>query len=360
MIASLSLSIVVPTRDSASTLDSALVGLLASDLPRESYELIVVDDASTDGSPIIAARNADTVVRLTGRLSGPAYARNRGAELARGDVIAFVDPDVVVRPDTLRHMLDALAKQPRLAAVSATHDNAPAAMNFVSQYWNLLLHFVERRRSELSKQFAPECVAIRSEALLSVGMYDEWRFAFASLEGLELGQRLHDGGYQVVQNRDLQVTHLKRWNLKSVCREVWNRGVLLSRNLGYQRIRASAPGEVVFALSQALMPALAVLGTVALSAAFTPRDYWLLKGGVFAVGIVLTNLEVHRFYARERGVLFAIATAPLHVLVQGVAGIALSAGWLLRDAVGDRLPDATTQAYSEVGLETWPPVPRQR
>jgi hypothetical protein len=47
------------------------------------------------------------------------------------------------------------------------------------------------------------------------------------------------------------------------------------------------------------------------------------------------------------------------LFAQAVAGVALCAGWVLRDVFGDASPDATTQAYSEVGLETWPPVPRK-
>src|SRR6185437_9216087 len=60
----LALSVVVPVRNGAVTLPNALRAILASDLPRERFELIVVDDGSTDGSAGIAGRHADTVVRL--------------------------------------------------------------------------------------------------------------------------------------------------------------------------------------------------------------------------------------------------------------------------------------------------------
>ena len=66
------LSVIVPVRDGNATLGRALTAILASELPRDDYELIVVDDASSDSSPELAARYADTVVRLTARKSGPA------------------------------------------------------------------------------------------------------------------------------------------------------------------------------------------------------------------------------------------------------------------------------------------------
>jgi hypothetical protein len=122
---------------------------------------------------------------------------------------------------------------------------------------------------------------------------------------------------------------------------------------------AVAPGEVVFTLSRTLTPAVAVLGILMLAAAFVPSPHIGTRGGAALLAMLVTNIPVHRFYANARGVGFAILSAPLHILVQLVAGVALCTGWILRDVLGDVSPDAATQAYSEVGLETWPPVPRR-
>ena len=358
MSETLPLSVVVSIRDSGPTLREVLAAIRASELPRDSYELIVVDDASTDGSVAIAARYADTVVKLRGRQSGPAYARNRGVELARGQVVAFVDDDVIVRPDTLPRMLATLVEQPDIDAVSASH-NESSAPNFVSQYWNLLLRFGEQHHSGRCAQFAPGCGAVRRGAFLSAGMYDEWRFATACLENVELGERLLGAGHGVLLSSELRVTHLKQWDLGSVCREVWGRSRLLARSLGYLRMSAAAPSEVVFTLSRTLTPAVALLGTLMLAAAFVPSPHAAGKGGVALVALLLTNFPMHRFFSSARGFGFAIVSAPLHIFVQIVAAVALCTGWILRDVFGDVSPDATTQAYSEVGLEIWPPVPRR-
>jgi len=143
------LSVVVAVRDSASTLSEVLAAIRSSDLPRDAYELIVVDDASTDGSVAIAARYADTVVKLRGRRSGPAYARNRGAELARGAVLAFVDGDVVVRRDTLPLMLHTLDARQDIDAVSA------------SQLRRTQLRLAVLERASSIRRTAPFC-AVRS------------------------------------------------------------------------------------------------------------------------------------------------------------------------------------------------------
>jgi len=158
---------------------------------------------------------------------------------------------------------------------------------------------------------------------------------------------------------ELKVTHLKHWDFGSVCQEVWERSRLLARSLGYSRMSVAAPSEVVFTLSRALMPAAALLATLMLAAAFVPPPHVAAKGGIALLALLLTNLPLNRFFASARGLGFAIVSAPLHIFVQIVALAALCTGWILRDVCGDVSPDATTQAYSEVGLDIWPPVPRR-
>lgn len=353
------LSVIVPVRNNATALGRALASIRASALAREDYELIVVDDSSVDFSATIAARQADTVVRLAGRHAGPAYARNRGIDLARGEVVAFVSPEVLVSPHTLPRMLQALALNPGIAAVSASRDEPAGAMNFASEYWNLLLGFGEQRHPGGCAHFESNCVAVRRSALISAGNYDEWRFGKPCLEGLDLGQRLERAGYRISLLPGLQVVDVKRWSFQSVCREVWRRSALLTRSFGYQRTRAIAPGEVVITLSRALTPLIILMGSVTLSAAVVPPSFIITRDvGVLAL-VILANLPMHRFYARKKSLMFAILSVPIHVFVQGVSGAALCTGWLLRNAIGDRLPDATTQAFSEVGLEIWPPLPQK-
>jgi glycosyltransferase involved in cell wall biosynthesis len=353
------LSVVVSVRNAKATLRESLAAVRNSILARDAYELIVVDDASTDGSAAIAARFADTVVKLSGRPAGPAYARNRGVELARGNVIVFVGADVVVRPDTLSQMFAMLVTHPDVDAVSACHDENSGAPNFVSQYWNLLSSFGEKRHPGKCAQLTSGCCAVRRNAFLSAGMYDEWRFATGCVESVELGDRLASAGHGVLLSANLKVVHLKRWDVASVAKEVWHRSKSLARSLGYVRMSVAAPSEVVFTLTRTLTPAVALVGTLMLAAAFVPSPHALAKIGLALAVIVLTNLPLYRYYTLERGFGFAIISAPLHTFVQAVAGVALCAGWVLRDVFGDVSPDATTQAYSEVGLETWPPIPRK-
>ena len=89
------LSVIVPAYQGEKVLPLSLGALAASTLPRESWELITVDDASTDDTAMIAANYADTVVRLPGKPHGPAYARNRGFEVARGEGLGRIETPLV-------------------------------------------------------------------------------------------------------------------------------------------------------------------------------------------------------------------------------------------------------------------------
>jgi len=354
------LSIVVPACDAERTLVEALTAILASHLPRNVYELIVVDDASRDASASIAARYADKVIRLTGNRLGAAYARNRGVDFSEGEIVAFVDADVAVRPDTLPRMLSMLAEHPTIGAVSASHDAGHGSANLVSQYWNLLLRFGETRHAGDCADIPSGCAALRRSALLTTGMFDEWRFPTASLEGLELAQRLHASGFRLVLSPDIEVTQLRRWSLRSVVREVWTRSALLARSLGYLRTSETAPSEVVFTLSRSLVPVVGFVGASTLVAAFFPESHIVVSGAAALAALGVVNFPAYSFFAKARGLPFALIAAPLHLSMQAVSAVALCVGWILRDAIGDRLPDATTQAYAELGLETWPPIPRPR
>lgn len=108
-------SVVMPCFNGAATLREAIEGVRAQAEPR--FELIVVDDGSTDGGPDIvqAMSQADSRIRLVRQPnSGPSVARNTGVAQARADVIAFLDSDDMWTPGHLSSHLEAMARDPRL------------------------------------------------------------------------------------------------------------------------------------------------------------------------------------------------------------------------------------------------------
>src|SRR5215470_15863041 len=107
------ISVIVPVYEGSETLGQCLGAITASDDP--FYECIVVDDGSTDASGTIARRFSVRVLDLPGGPFGPAFARNRGTEVAQGTILFFVDADVVLAPGAVQHVLQTFREQPGLA-----------------------------------------------------------------------------------------------------------------------------------------------------------------------------------------------------------------------------------------------------
>ncbi|MDE3091882.1 MAG: glycosyltransferase family 2 protein, partial [Chloroflexota bacterium] len=106
MIQTPRLSIAIPSHNGAATLDACLESLRQS--TRAPYEIIVVDDASTDATAEIAARFQCRVIRLD-RNIGAARAKNRGAAQATGDILFFTDDDVLLARDALERLAEDFA-----------------------------------------------------------------------------------------------------------------------------------------------------------------------------------------------------------------------------------------------------------
>ena len=164
------LSVIVPAHNSARTLATCLDAIIRSDLPRDCWELIVVDDGSADDSPLIAAEYADTVVSLPGNARGPAYARNRGFEVSRGEGVVFVDPNARVHSDTLRRIALVFAHEPDVSAVFGSYDTSSSAVGVVSTYRNLLHHYVQLQTAGDAETFWAVCGGVRRDVFIEAGM----------------------------------------------------------------------------------------------------------------------------------------------------------------------------------------------
>ena len=314
-------SVIVPGRDCAGTLGPVLAALRAQDWPRERCEVVYADNGSRDGSAALAATLADLVVRADGAPSAGA-ARNAGAAAARGDLLVFVDADVLAPPATVGALARALAAHAGTAAVFGSYDAAPAHPAAVSRYRNLLHHFVHQRNAGEAETFWAGCGAVRADAFARVGGFP----VDSQVEDIELGRRLRDAGLRIRLDPSIQVKHLKRWTLASMlATDVWHRGVpwtqLLLSDAGARR----ALGRLNLTAGGLLSALLAWLGLLA----FPLGLPWV--GSAAWLGVVALALPFHRCVLAAAGPRIALASLPLHLLHHlgnaAAAAIAL-AGWL--------------------------------
>jgi len=333
------LSVIVPVHQGARFLPESLAALAASDLPRDQWELIVVDDASTDATGKIAGDWADRVLTLPAPAHGPAFARNRGVEASRGEWVAFIDADVRVHPDTLRKMTEAIVRTPGLDAVFGAYDEAPPDPGFLSQYRNLLHRYVHLNGAGEVDTFWAGCGAVRASAFTAAGGFDEARYPRPQIEDIELGYRLRDRGFRAFICPEIQGAHLKRWRFWGALRTD-----LLDRAIPWvllllERDRITRPAGLNLRRSEPVKIALvcAALLLLLLTLVLLRKD--LLLPAVFALAVVVvSNLGMYRWFARLRGGLFALAVIPFNLLYYALSGVAVLSGLALHLVRGRRVP----------------------
>jgi len=300
-------SVVIPACNAASYLARCLDAL--ADGAPAGCEVIVVDDASRDETPALAASKGARVVRQPVN-GGPSRARNAGAREARGEILYFVDADVVVHPGAIAHVLAFLDAQPAATAMFGSYDDQPAVPGVVSQYRNLLHHYTHQTGRREASTFWSGCGAIRREAFLAVGGFDE-RSHPRCIEDIELGYRLRQGGHSIVLDPSLLCTHLKQWTLRSmVLTDVFCRAIPWAR---LNRARGRAPDDLNIKQSQKLSVLLTGLALLGLPLALLSP--WFLAGAALAVILVVAlNRHLFQFLCRTRGRWFALRCIPLHLL----------------------------------------------
>lgn len=324
------LSVIVPVRDCAAHLEQTLPALAASTLPRERWELIVVDDASADtATATVARRYADAVLRLRGRARGPAYARNQGVMRARGEVLVFVDADVRVHADTLERFAAAFAGAPDVAAVFGAYDTEPPVPGFVSQYRNLAHHYVHATNAGVAETFWTGCGAIRRSVFLRAGGFNAARYPRPQVEDIELGYRVNDLGYRIELRPEIRATHLKRWTLSGMLlADIRDRGVPWTKLL-LERRNGARRGVLNVSRTEKLVTLLAALALVLGGASLWTTSAALASAALLCavVGLGL-NLPILCWFARQRGLRFALGVIPLRALGYWVNALAAATGWM--------------------------------
>ncbi len=316
------LSVVVPVRNGGTDFERCLRRLHHSTWT--DFELIVIDDGSTDGSDALARRMGAIVARHD-RPLGPAAARNHGAQLATAPIIFFLDADVAVHDDALSRGMARFVADPSLTALFGSYDDLPPARGLVSQFRNLLHHFVHQQGSfdgdiRPVHTFWTGCGMIRRQVFLDFGGFDPRLYPRPAIEDIELGYRLTRTGHRIVLARDVLATHMKRWSLAEMVRtDIFRRGVpwmlLIKRSCTVETdLNVKPTQRICVALTGLILLALGSLPWQLSAATVVPLG---------SAAIVWLNRDFYRFLGRCRGPGFALAALPIHLLYYTCCGVSV-------------------------------------
>jgi glycosyltransferase involved in cell wall biosynthesis len=319
------ISVVMPVYNGAGVLRASLPPLLAMLRAGEIVEIIVVDDGSTDASAAIATEYGARVLHSGGRL-GPGGARNVAAPNATGDILWFVDADVVVHEDTARS-LAAVFRRSRPAAVFGSYDDRPAGRNFLSQYKNLVHHYYHSREAGEADTFWAGCGAVRKDVFIASGGFDARSYPYPSIEDIELGFRLRQQGLRIVAAPEVQGTHLKVWRLGNLLfTDIFRRALPWSRLINATTGLPNTLNVTVGERFNAMLAAALVL-SLALAVA-TVLPLWI-PIAVLAL-VAVANRRLFATFRRAGGVLFAIGGVLFHQLYYLYGSAVYAWCWLER------------------------------
>lgn len=298
-------SLIVPCYNAAKTLRLCLESVLAQ--TRRPDEIVVVDDASTDGSADIAEELGCRVIRLPEN-RGVSTARNTGVEHTSGEIIFFLDSDVALRPDAVANALEILERDPECGCVHGVYDTEPLIDDGPVE-WYRILHAVHWRRRHLgpvnSVIFA--LAAVRRDVLEQAGKLDE---RLRDSEDVEYSSRLA-ARCRIVPTDTVVGRHDDGGRLLPVLAEQWRRALPLIPLLVVAASRKGGKQEHANHPAGILACALALVHVALLAVP-----------AVLVAGFVLADPELPRFVRRERGTAFAVYFMAVHLAVH----VALVAG----------------------------------
>ncbi len=293
-------SIVIPVRDRAEEIELCLKQLRKSD--SSEFEVIVVDDASSDKTALVAARFADKLIRFD-MPRGRAAARRSGMALSEGQIIINIDSDVIVAADTISLITGYFDRHPEIDAITGCLSKEGPEKDFFSSYKNLYMNYIFTHMPERVTFLYGSIYAIRR---ILRDFYDP---QVCITDDTEFGQKLFQLGKKLILLKDLEVTHLKKYGFLSLLKNdfmvpfEWARLFIsykgfsqigrLDRGFAHARPRQIS-SIIVICLTLPLLAA----------AAYFPGLLVLAAAAVFIW--VTMNYDFFKFLYRERGLFFAL------------------------------------------------------
>lgn len=335
-------SIVVPVYNGRGVIERCLDALARqTGLPPELFEIIVVDDGSTDTTAAQVRGWFERHPALTCRLvqqpnGGPAVARNHGVEVARGDIILFTDADCAPTAHWMRALLTPFG-EPAVVGAKGT---------YLSEQMGLVPRFVQAEYEERYRRMAGRSsidfidtysAAYRRNVFLENRGFDP-RFRVPSCEDQEFSFRLAAKGYRMVFVPEAQVVHLHDGSVDDYAWRKYNIGfwkVLVTR-LHPDRLVKDSHTPQTIKLQMGLVALVLALMPIAMMARWARR-----LSAVVAALFLVTTVPFERRLA-ERSAALALV-GPLLLVVRAAA---LGFGYL-----AGSLHWAKNEAYSPIGQE---------
>jgi len=297
------LSIIIPAFNSETTLEECLKAVKRSIY--QDYELIVVDDGSTDKTGEIAAQYADKVITHESNL-GRVESRKTGMQEASAEILVNIDSDVLIKSDALSTITTFFEDNQDVSAVTGMLNKNCPYTNYFSQYKNLYMYYILSKLSENIAFLYGSLYAIRK------GVAKYYKGGASVADDTEFGQHIVAENKLIALLKSLEVTHMKKFTLFSwvkndfVIPRDW--GKIFLEQQGWKQLGKGGTGYAHASKSQLLsimlVPSLVFLILI--------NPLLNLSSTIFTVLLIswlLLNAKFFLFLTKERGVVFGLIKA---------------------------------------------------
>ncbi|MEW6599421.1 MAG: glycosyltransferase [Nitrospirota bacterium] len=228
------MSVIIPTYNRKEQLLECLDHLSRQTADASMFEVIIVDDGSTDGTAE-KIRGADTPFSLRyyhQKNAGPGRARNLGVDLASNDIVAFIGDDIMVSPDFIKEHLNTHNMNPDCkVAVLGLIEWPPEFeitpfMEYITGPGGQQFAFPTIKDSNDAGPafFYTSNISLKKTLLKEQPYLFDHDFIFAAYEDIELGIRLHEQGLRIVYNESALAFHKHHMTLESFCERQYKAG----------------------------------------------------------------------------------------------------------------------------------------
>lgn len=300
------ISIIIPTYNSSGFMPELLSSIFRQAI--DDMEVIIVDDCSTDNTVELTLKHPVRVIKMD-KNGGPARARNRGVREAKGDIIFFLDSDVVVLDGTVQAVKDHFEKDPSAKCVIGICTTESLNKGFVPHYMAMFeyIHLIGTPGNKVSV-FAPRCGAMKRDFFLEIGGYNE-SYKGADVEDFELARRVNRTD-PIILNEKMLVRH-QFAGFKQAMRNYFKRTVmwvhLFFKEKKLDNAGPTAPSNGIAALCAftsfallLLLPAVPVLKNAVT---------------ILLMIFLIANLKWWNFMRKEAGLLFAVKALFLNYIL---------------------------------------------
>ncbi len=315
---------IIPVKDRREILKRCLASIRQSQFP--DYEVIVVDDCSRQDCSELVAEFGFRAIRLN-QHQGAWYARNKGAEQSKGDILVFLDADMLIQSDTLSRIHQHFS-QDSCDAVSGVCGRKIDNGSPITRYKNLWMYHSYLQSPHDSDWFICGMGALKREVFFELNGFDAGFLTQKGGGDLEFGDRLKSAGKRMRLDKELEVMHLQQYTFWGLLRNDFK------RSRGWFQLAAGKKmiPRVVKKLRIAnIYPAF--LLSIPISFAFLIflvliffDTHFVTLSVLFALAYLIVNYPLFRFFRKKRGAFFLVMAIPLSWIDHLISGLGIFAG----------------------------------